>query len=291
MVQNNNELVGSTKEVIKRLFFIILGNSLCAIAFNVFFSQNKLLSGGIGGISLMLQYLKGIPSGVTMFVLNVPIFIIGYKMIDRNFAFYSLISTFIFSGLLTAFQGLSNIIIVNDILVGAIAGGVLNGLGMGILFRNKASQGGLDIIAKILKKKYNLNISSGLMMINTVIITGSSILFGIIPAVYTLMSMYIGYQVVDRVQVGFNIRKNILVITDKHEEIGQAIIQKIGRGVTYIEAEGGYSNNKKKMVYCIVLSKEVVKLKDIVEKIDPLAFLAISDVTEVEGRGFKQVGN
>lgn len=288
MSQLNVSLKNKVGEIIYKLFLITLGNALCAIAFNVFFAPNKLLSGGIGGISLMIQYLKGIPSGVAMFALNVPIYIVGYKMIDKNFAFYSLISTFIFSGLLTAFQSLSGIIEVNDILVGAIAGGVFNGLGMGIVFRSKASQGGLDIVATILKRKYNMNISSGLMMLNTIVISIASIFFGIIPAVYTIMSMYVGYQVVDRVQIGFNIRKSILVVTDKHLEIGNEIINSLGRGVTYIEAEGGYSHNKKKMVYCIVLSKEVVKLKEIVKDIDPKAFVSITDVTEVEGRGFKE---
>ncbi len=289
MVISNKKNKLNFKKIFKKIFFIVLGNALCAIAFNMFFAPNKLLSGGVGGISLMLQYLKDIPSGITMFAINIPIYIIGYKMIDRDFALYSLVSTFVLSGLLTLFRGLNGIIEIDDILVGAIVGGVLNGTGMGIIFRNKASQGGLDIVAMVLKKKYNINISSGLMMLNTVIITCSSFLFGIRPAVYTLISMYLGYYMVDRVQTGLNIRKSVLIITENHEEIGNAIIENIGRGVTYIEAEGGYSKHKKKMVYCIVLSKEVVKLKDIVEKTDPAAFLTITDVVEVEGRGFRDI--
>ncbi len=277
-------------EVFKKLIFIVLGNFLCTIAFNAFFIPSKLLSGGVGGLALMNQYLTGIPSGITVFIINIPIFLIGARMVDREFAIYGFISMFIFSTLLTLTNGIDRYIILDDILLGAVIGGVLNGTGMGLMFRNRTSQGGLDIIAAILKKKYNINIGTGLMIINTVIISLSSLLFGIRPAMYTLISMYIGYQVLDKVQIGFNVKKNVVIVSNKSEELADRIIGELNRSVTFLEGSGGYKKENKHVIYCIVTSKEIVKLKDIIDRVDPSAFLIINDVVEVKGSTFKSVG-
>lgn len=276
--------------IIKKLLFIVLGNLFCALAFNAFFIPSKLLSGGVGGIAIMAQYIWSIPSGITVFLINLPIFIIGARMVDRDFAIYGFISMFVFSSLLTVTNGIDKHFIIGDVLLGAIFGGVLNGFGMGLMFRNRTCQGGLDIIAAILKKKYNINIGTGLMMVNTVIISLSSILFGVKSAMYTLIAMYIGYQVLDKVQTGFNIKKNVVIVSDKSEEIANEILNKLNRGVTYLEGMGAYTKENKQVIYCIITSNEVVRLKNLVDKIDPSAFLTINDVVEVRGSSFKNVG-
>lgn len=276
--------------VINKLFFIIIGNLLCALAFNAFFKPNTLLSGGIGGIALMIQYLTGMPSGITIFIINIPIFIIGSKMVDRDFAIYSFISMFILSTLLTLTNGIDKYIALDDILLGAVAGGVLNGIGMGLMFRNRTSQGGLDIVAAVLKRKHNINIGTALMAINTVIISLSSFLFGIKPAMYTLISLFIAYQVLDKVQTGFAVKKNVVIVSNKPEELAEEIINKLNRSVTFLEGMGGYKKENKHIIYCIVVSREVVKLKHIVDTIDPEAFLIINDVVEVRGSTFKEIG-
>ncbi len=284
------DLRKTKNNILRKLIFIVLGNLLCAIAFNVFFIPNKLLSGGVGGLALMNQYLTGFPSGITVFIINLPIFIIGSRMVDREFAIFGFISMFVFSTLLTATSGLAKYIVLEDILLGAVIGGVFNGVGMGLMFRNRTSQGGLDIIAAILKRKYNLNIGTGLMAINTVIISLSSFLFGIRPAMYTLISMYIGYQVLDKVQIGFNVMKNVTIVSAKSDELTSAIIFGLNRSVTLLEGKGGYKKEDKEVLYCIVKANEIVKLKDIVDSIDPSAFLIINDVVEVKGSTFKEVG-
>lgn len=211
-------------------------------------------------------------------------------MVDKEFAIYGFISMFVFSILLTVTNGFDKYIVLEDILLGAVIGGVFNGVGMGLMFRNRTSQGGLDIIAAILKRKYNLNIGTGLMAINTVIISLSSFLFGIRPAMYTLISMYIGYQVLDKVQTGFNLMKNVLIVSNKSEELTAAIISRLNRSITLLEGRGGYKKEDKEVIYCIVKSNEIIKLKDIVDSIDPTAFLIINDVIEVKGSTFKEVG-
>lgn len=277
-------------EIIKKLFFVFLGNLLCAIAFNAFFIPSNLLSGGVGGLAILTQYLTGISSGIVVFIINIPLFILGFKKIDRQFLFYAFISMITLSFLLTITRDIGNYFTIDDVLLGAVFGGVFNGIGMGLMFRNRTCQGGLDIVAIILKNKYNINIGTGLMTVNTVIISLSSILLGYKSAMYTLISMYIGYQVLDKVQVGFNERKNVIIISDREEELAHAIIEQLNRGVTYLDGMGAFTHEKKRVLYCIVTSKEIAKLKVIIDEIDPSAFLTINDVVEVKGKGFKNVG-
>lgn len=286
------ELPGKNKrkEIIKKLFFVFLGNLLCAVAFNAFFIPTKLLSGGVGGLAILTQYLTGVPSGIAVFLINIPLFVLGFKKIDRQFLFYAFVSMFTLSSLLTITKDIGMYFSVDDLLLGAIFGGIFNGIGMGLMFRNRTCQGGFDIIAIILKQKYNINIGTGLMAVNTVIISMSSMILGYQSAMYTLISMYIGYQVLDKVQVGFNEKKNVIIISNKEEELAHAIIDRVNRGVTYLEGMGAFTNEKKKVLYCIVTSKEIAKLKAIVDEIDPSAFLTVNDVVEVKGKGFKTVG-
>ncbi|MCF6460836.1 YitT family protein [Clostridium sp. Cult3] len=288
-VQQNKKSI-EVKEVVRKLIFIVLGNFLCSIAFNVFFIPSRLLSGGVGGLGILTQYLTGIPSGIAVFAINVPIFIIGARLVDREFALYGFISMFVFSSLLTLTNGIDKYFAVEDILLGAVFGGVFNGVGMGLMFRNRTCQGGFDIIAAILKNKYNVNIGSGLMAANTIVISLSSLLFGYKPAMYTLISMYIGYKILDKVQTGFNVKKKIVIVSNKSEELADAIITQLNRGVTFLDGIGGYTKEDKKVIYCIVTSRETAKLKNIIDEIDPTAFFTASDVVEVRGSDFKNVG-
>ncbi len=282
--------LNKASNIAKKLFAIVLGNFLCSIAFNVFFIPSKLLSGGVGGLGIITQYLTGIPTGISVFCINLPIFIVGARLVDREFVSYAFISMFVFSFFLTITRGISQYFPIDDILLGAVFGAIFNGLGMGLMFRNRTCQGGLDIIASILKKKFNLNIGTGLMAVNTVIISLSSLLFGYQSAMYTLISLYLGYKILDKVQTGFNVKKNIVIVSDKSQELADAIIQKLHRGVTFLEGMGGYTKENKKVIYCIITSNEVVKLKNIVEEIDPRAFLTINDIVEVKGSSFQSVG-
>ncbi|WP_242863262.1 YitT family protein [Caloranaerobacter ferrireducens] len=273
-----------------KFVFILLGNLFCSIAFNGFFVPNHLLSGGVGGIAIMIHFLTNLPIGLIIFLINIPIFIIGSKIIDKKFTTYSFISMLTLSFLLELTRGIDQLIMMDDILLAAIFGGILNGLGMGLMFRNRTSQGGLDIIAAIFKKKYNINIGTGLMGVNTIIIASSSALFGLKPAMYTLIALYTAYKIVDKVQEGLDTKKNVIIISDKSQELGEAIQKKLHRGVTFLKGEGGYTKNNKNVIYCIVTSTQVGKLKEIVEEVDPNAFMTINNIQEVKGKGFKSVG-
>lgn len=274
----------------KKIGAIFLGNLLCTIAINGFFISNNLLSGGVTGISIMIYYVTQIPTGLLIFLINIPIFLIGMKKIDREFAIYSFISMLSLSFLMGLTRNVGQYIILDDMLLAAVFGSILNGAGMGILFRNRVSQGGLDIIAAVLKKKFNMNVGTGLMLTNTIIISFSSTLFGLKPAMYTLIAMYIGYQIVDKVQEGIDPRKNVFIISEKSDEIANVIMKDLNRGVTFLKGEGAYSKKDKKVILCILTTTQIAKLREIIEKYDTNAFMTIQSTQEVKGTGFKNTG-
>lgn len=269
---------------------ILLGGLICGISFNAFIMPHKLLSGGISGIALITNYLVGINPGILIFLLNIPIFILGYKFVDKEFIILSLIGMSSFSVFIDVFSFLRELYLVDDIMLSCIYGGILNGIGMGIVFRNRASQGGIDIIAVIVKKYFSINLGSTSLIINLIIIAIASFIYGLKPALYTLICIYVASQVVDRVQQGFDIRKQVIIISDKEEEVVKEILKRLHRGVTYLEGEGAFTGNRKRVIYCIVALNQLAKLKQIVREIDPNAFMAVSDTAEVLGRGFSQRG-
>ncbi|MCX7884863.1 MAG: YitT family protein [Caloramator sp.] len=272
----------------ERIIMVLIGALMCSIALNVFIIPHKLLSGGVSGISIIIQYLFGISAGYLIFIFNVPIFLFGMKEVDRDFIIFSLIGMISFSVFLIVTKNVSEYIRINDILLSSIYGGVLNGIGMGITFRNRASQGGTDIIAVAVKKKYGINISTVSFSINALIVLAGAAINNFEVALYTLIFMYVGYYVMDKVIDGFDRKKMLFIVTEKEKEVSEAIMQEIGRGITLIYGEGAYTGDSKKIIYCIVTSTQLSKTKKIIEDIDEKSFMSIIDASEVHGRGFKR---
>ncbi|HPL53381.1 MAG TPA: YitT family protein [Bacillota bacterium] len=272
------------------LLMIITGSAIGGISFNVFLIPHKLLSGGVSGIALILNYIFGFNPGVLIFVFNIPIFIAGYRFVDKEFILLSLIGMTAFSVSIDSFSFLRNIVYIDDVLLSCLYGGVLNGIGMGIVFRNRASQGGIDIVAVIVKKYFSINLGRTSLIINFIIVTIASLFYGLNLAMYTLVSMYVASTVLDKVQQGFGSSKSIMIITDNEQEVADTILQKLGRGVTYLEGEGAYTGNRKRVIYCIVAPWQLARLKQIVHDLDREAFMAVSDTAEVLGHGFGNRG-
>lgn len=273
---------------IRKILAVIVGEFLCAVAITYFFIPHRLLSGGVGGISIMVQYLTGYSSGIFILLINIPLFIIGFRKLPRNFMVFTFISANLLSILLMVLKQLNFAFQVDDILLSAVFGGIINGIGMGILFRNAMSQGGLDILAMIARKEWNMNIGYALMGMNFVIISIASILFGLEKGMYTIIAMYLAYQCVDRVISGFDNKKQIIIISSKSTEIANIIMVDPHRGVTLLHGKGAYSGESKEVIYCVANNRQIVRIKQVVEEIDPKAFMSISDMVEVKGKGFVQ---
>lgn len=271
-----------------KILSIIFANFIISIAFNGFFIPNNLLSGGVGGLSLMLHYLTDQPTFIFYVLLNIPLFIIGFIMIDGEFIFNSLISLFAMTWFLNLTSDIAKYITINDLIIETIIGAVLSGAGMGLLFKFKSSQGGFDIIAVILKKRFNVEIKNLLFLANFIIISLSGFLFNFRLAAYTLLGLFIAYEILSKVKAGMNPDKNAMIITNQPERMTHEISTALKRGSTFVSAQGGYTNDSKTIVYCTLKNSEIVELKNIIEKIDDKAFLTINDLNEVNGRGFKK---
>lgn len=271
-----------------RILGMILGNIFCALAINGFLAPHKLLSGGVGGIAILLNATTGIQIGLTVFLMNLPLFLVSYRKLDREFTLYSFINMMLFSFTLLFTSNIFRQFTVDDILLSAVFGGIFNGLGMGLTFKSRSSQGGTDIIAAFIKKKWNIKITNVLMGANLIIVSIGGAAFGAERAMYTLIAMYVAYQVVDKVQLMFNNKLSVMIISQKSEELSSEIMDEIGRGVTFFKAEGAYSGSDQKVVYSIVNSSELQKLRTIVSRVDPNAFMSVNEATEVRGRGFKE---
>lgn len=275
--------------IIKRLMLILLGSFMSAIAVNMFFIPFKLLSGGIGGIAIIIQYLSGIPAGYFVILLNIPLFIVSIKEVDKQFTVLTIFATLAQSIFLIITKNISNYFHLKDILLSCIYGGVLQGIAVGIVFSNHGSLAGADIISVIMRKKYDYDVGKINLAINLVIISIGSAFFGFEKGLYTLISMYIVSYAIDKVVKGFDRKKLLFIITEKEEEINERIKTELNRSSTLFYAEGYYTKQQIKVIYCVVSLAQVPKLKHIVNTIDPRAFISILDTAEVQGKGFKNI--
>ncbi|KAJ49814.1 uncharacterized membrane-anchored protein YitT (DUF2179 family) [Clostridium tetanomorphum] len=282
----NNEPVIKRENFWKRIFLVSIGGLIYALGINIFIAPHKLLSGGIAGISLLAQYITNIPSGYWVFILNIPIFILGIKKVDKDFVFFSLVGTVTVSLFLLLTKNISNFLVVDDLVISTVFGGIISGIGMGLVFRSRASQGGTDIIAVIIRKKNGAKMSTLYFLLNGVIVLLGVFATSFKLTLYTIVLMYIKATIIDKVIEGFDHKKIVMIVTEKEKEISDMIMHQIGRGTTYLYGEGGYTGEKKKIIYCLLTTKELNNVKKLVEELDYNALVSISEAEEIKGKGF-----
>lgn len=279
-----------SKTFILDVIFIFLGCLIASLGVNLFLTHAKLLSGGATGIALIIQYLSNVPAGIIVFLLNVPLFIVSFKKLSPSFTLYSGIGMLSLSAALIITKPLSNVIRVNDVLLYCLYGGALCGAGYGIVFLRNGSTGGTDIITMLIRKKYsNFEIGKLGFILNCIIVIIGAVIFGLPKALYTLLSIFVQGLVLDKVLKGLNSKKLLLILTDKDDEIIDYVLKDLNRGVTSLPAEGEYTHKKKKMLYCIVTTREMLNLKNKIYAVDERAFITIMDISEVKGKGFRNI--
>lgn len=279
-------MLNVNKNLIKRVLTVSLGSLIYALAINIFIAPHKLLSGGIAGISLLVQYITKIPSGYWVFILNIPIFILGLKKIDKDFVFFSMIGMLTMSIFLVLTKDISRLIIVKDLFISTLFGAVFSGIGMGLIFKSRASQGGTDIIAVIIRNKNGIKMSDLYFILNGTIAFLGIFFTSIELTLYTILLMFIKSLVIDKVTEGFDHKKIVFIITQKEKEVSNLIMDETGRGTTYLYGEGAYSGEKKKVIYSLMTTKELNDVKKLIEKIDPTSLISISEAEEITGKGF-----
>lgn len=274
---------------VKNFLMIILGTLIIAIGINMFLVHANLLSGGLSGVALIIQYVTKFPAGYSIFILNIPLFLLSCKKTTKKFTIYSLMGTGTLSFFLIITSSIKNVLAIKDPLILGIYGGILTGAGIGLVFSNYGSTGGLDILAVVIKQKYeNFEIGTISFIVNVIIIAVGATIFGITSALYTLISMYLTSAVMDKVIKGFNRQKLILIISDNEDLVCTKLMENLNRGVTFLYGEGAYTKKNKKIVYCVVALQQLPLLKHVVRETDPEAFISILDVAEVEGKGFNK---
>ena len=263
---------------------IVVGCALGGLAYPMFLLPNSIAPGGLTGVATILNKLFGLPVGLTSMVLNLPLFIIGFHAMGRVFVLRSLVATVLFS---VAIDVIKVPPLTNDVLLGAVYGGVLLGVGLGIIFRGEATTGGSDMIARMVHRRFPF-ISTGafLFAIDFLVVTGAGFVIGAQHALYALICIFVTAKAVDVVLDGFNTQKACFVITERTVAITSRIMEEMERGVTLLTARGAYSGRERPVILCVLGRQEVPRVKEIVRQEDEAAFMFITEAHEVLGEGF-----
>lgn len=269
---------------IKDYILIAVGVAVAVSGLNLFLVPNKIAAGGISGIATILYHVFGFPLGITIAVLNVPLFVIGYRFVGRSFAIRTAYALVLYS-LLAEFIPIPK---TQDMFIGCVYGGVLMGAGIGLVVRCGGSTGGTDMAAKMLSSKFkHIGISTFVFAIDFIVISSAGIIFEPQAALYAIASLYVSTKLIEVMTVGLAVSKAFYIISDKNDEIAKVIIEKLSRGVTALTAKGVYSGKQKEVLLCVLRwHTEGAKLKRIVKSIDENAFVIVADVKEVMGEGF-----
>ena len=277
----------SVKNVVKEYVFVIVGAAIIALGFNVFLFPNQVASGGVSGISTILHGMFGWNAGIVQYAFNIPLFIAGVFVLGKKFGFKSLIGTLalpLFVILSADWEAWT----LNPLL-GAIFGGIVVGLGIGLVFKGNASTGGTDLLAQIITKYTGLTLGTSVLLIDGVIAVSAAVVFDLEKGLYALIGLYVTTKTIDIVQLGFSQSKMVYIITQKEIEVRDAIYKEINRGVTKLPAFGGYTGEERPVLMVVVYQTEFTKLKQVLKAVDPQAFVIVSDAYEVLGEGFKRV--
>nr|WP_106784710.1 YitT family protein [Lysinibacillus timonensis] len=274
---------------VKEIVGILIGAALYSFGFVHFNMQNGLGEGGFSGITLILYFtLKWDPALLNL-ILNIPMFILGWKLLGRKQFFYTLIGTFAVSVFLKIFQIYEfQMNLQNDLLLASLFAGVFVGVGLGIIFRFGGTTGGVDIIARLVNKYVGWSMGKTMFTFDAFVLVASLLTFlDARSMMYTLVAVYLGARVIDMVQEGAYAAKAVMIISNKSSEIAEYVTQEMERGLTVFHGYGHFTKHSKDVLYCVVGRNEVVRLKSMVRKIDSNAFVTITDVRDVTGEGFR----
>ena len=270
----------------RKIIMVMIGAMIMAVGLELFLVPNQIMDGGIVGISIIMSHLLSLPLGLFIFILNIPFIFLGYKQLGKTFAILTAIGITTLS--LTTI-GLHNLEpFTTDSLLATVFGGIVLGTGVGIVIRYGGSLDGTEILAILFDRKLPFSVGEIVMFMNVIIFSAAGFIFSWQQAMYSIMAYYIASKMIDVVIQGLEESKSIYIISDETDEIGQAIMDRLGRGVTFLHGEGAYTGDDKKVIFTVITRIEESKLKTIVEEIDPHAFLAIGNIAEVSGGRFKK---
>ncbi|GLF91426.1 UPF0750 membrane protein YpjC [Bacillus safensis] len=276
------------KEIrLKNIIFILIGSAIFSFGLVHFNMQNNLAEGGFTGITLLLYFLFHIDPSISNLVLNIPIFFIGWKMLGRTMFTYTIVGTVSLSIFLAIFQRFQiHMPLQHDLALAALFAGVFIGTGLGIIFKFGGTTGGVDIIARLINKHYQVAMGRTMFIFDACVITMSLTYLNYKEAMYTLVAVFVAAKVIDFMQEGAYAAKGAMIISEKDDIIQKKITDEMERGVTILKGIGSYTKQERNVLYCVVPKNELVHLKSVVTSVDPHAFVSVSDVHDVLGEGF-----
>lgn len=271
-------------ELVVRFFTLTVAAFIVAFALECILLPNKVIDGGVIGISMMINYVTHANLGLVILLLNLPFIFLAWTNLGKMFVLQTFYSVFMLALATNLFENLHHPVILDELLLVVIFGGIILGFGVGLILRNSASLDGTEILSIKLSKKFTfLTIGEFLMGINLLIYTASAFVFDLKQALYSILTYFVASKAIDAVIDGFNSSKSVRIVSENYKAIGNAIMKELDVSVTYMKARGGYSGEEKVLTYCVVSRLEMAKVKALVKNIDPRAFLVIEAVHEVEG--------
>jgi uncharacterized membrane-anchored protein YitT (DUF2179 family) len=285
-MRRRNQPLHPKVELMMEYVYILIGSAIVAVAFNVFLLPNRVASGGVSGISTIAYSVFGWQPAYVQWSLNIPLFIAGVVLLGRQFGVKTLVGTLFLPFVVYLTKDVEPA--THDPLLGSLFGGIGVGLGLGIVFRGKASTGGTDLAAQIIHKYTGLSLGMCVILIDGLIVLTAAFVFAIEQALYALIALYVTSKTIDLVQIGLGYSKMAIIITNEEEKVRHAILHEIDRGVTKLSGYGGYTDHERPVLMCVVQQSEFTKLKQLVKRIDPSAFVIVMDAAEVLGEGFKR---
>lgn len=270
----------------KKIISIFIGAGLVAFSLECFLVPNEIIDGGITGISILTEHFTHLPLGIFLTLFNLPFLLLGYKHIGKTFAITTLCAVILMSTLTVILHSMKPVTV--DPLLAAVFGGIVLGIGVGLVIRAGGSTDGTEIVAIIYNRRIPFSVGEVIMFINLFILGSAGFVFGWNHAMYSLIAYFIAFKMIDVTIEGLDQSRFVWIISDRNREIGDAIVHRLGRGVTYLMGEGGFSGDKKQVVFCVITRLEEAKLKSIVEGLEPNAFLAIGNIHDMKGGRIKK---
>lgn len=268
-------------QYVKKYIYIFIGSIIIAIGLEIFLIPNNIIDGGVVGISIMLSAITGLPFGAFLILINLPFLYLGYKHIGKAFAIATTFAVISLSFWSSVF--LPVLPVTNDYFLAAVFGGIITGTGVGLIIRNGGSLDGTEIVAILTDKKTVFSVGEIVMFINLFILSSASLVFGWDKAMYSLVAYFVIAKMIDVVLKGLEETYSVMIVTSQHTDILNRLMLEMDKGVTVLHGEGGYTKEKRKILYCVVTRLEIDKLKNMVLDIDEGAFVTINPVSDIVG--------
>lgn len=271
---------------VKKIVFLFIGSILAAIGLEIFLVPNQIIDGGTTGISILLSHITQVPLSIFVVILNLPFLYIGYNQIGKTFALSTLFSISSLAFWISYFQPIPEL--TNDLFLAAVFGGIIIGVGVGLIIRYGGSLDGTEIIAIILDKKTGFSVGEVVMFFNLFILACAGLVFSWDKAMYSLVAYFVAFKMIDITIEGLDESKGVMIVSDSPDEIADALLARLGRGVTVLYGEGAFTGDKKKVLYSVITRLEIAKLKSIIHEKDKNAFVTINEVHDVFGGRIKK---